>query len=135
MKNALSYISEENYYILQEKLKKFDINSIVKYNCDLLKIDQVLKRKYDVIILSNICDYIQKDGESNVDAAKRFRKYVKEVLSLFLNDDGIIISEYKYYFDFFTDGCGDNDFNIWKIKRENNFKNTGHAVYVFNKHF
>lgn len=79
--NELDYLDTEIYKETQKNLNKLVINY---YNCNFFKLNKYLNTKYDVIILSNIHDWLTTRQK------KLFLKYIKNNLSDFLNDKGII---------------------------------------------
>ena len=76
---------DENYFN-----KNKTINNLTFYQCDALNLPTILKKKYDVIILSSIPNFIKEF--TNLD---KFNLYL-EKLSRFLNKDGYIICNYLY---------------------------------------
>lgn len=86
--NALAksnpFLKKENYQT------KKPINNLTFYQCDALKLSTILKKKYDIIMLSSIPNFINQFRNLLC-----FREYL-EKLSEFLNDDGIIIANYLY---------------------------------------
>ncbi len=98
--NLLDYLKEENYELLKEKLYKLDEKNSKFFNYNIVYLPTALKKKYDLILLSNIQHYIQYTyGGSFSKALKKYRTFVDTDLSKFLNDDGKIVSEYYYYYD------------------------------------
>lgn len=110
-----------NYEHSYETLKKFHpfldrnyftnnktINNLTFYQCDALKLPTILKKKYDVIMLSSIPNFI--DDFANLE---NFNHYL-ENLSNFLNNDGYIIANYLYGIDDIKSSIFNNDHLISK---------------------
>lgn len=87
LKNELNY----------NKTKKLVENIEVNYYCmNALELYK-LNKKYDIVFLSNIYDYLV--GENyNVISEEEFSNYIKNDLSNILNDDGIIALHYQYHY-------------------------------------
>lgn len=96
----LDYLKDDNYELLKEKLYKLDEKNATFFNYNVVNLPEVLKKKYDLILLSNIQHYIQYTyGTSFSKALKKYRGFVDNDLSEFLNNDGKVVSEYYYYYE------------------------------------
>lgn len=67
--------TEENYKLLQEKLKTANIKFIVADFCEFPK---KLKTKYDVIMLSNLLDYPERQGKTEEAVREIEREHRRE---------------------------------------------------------
>ena len=90
LKKANSYLSENNYYLLRDKINNVPVNFI---NCDLRRLNYFFDGKYDYIILSNILQYLRCFNEENV--LLRLRLFLL-MLEKNLNDNGEIGVCYLY---------------------------------------
>lgn len=96
----LDYLRDDNYELLKEKLYKLDEKNVTFFNYNVAYLPDVLRKKYDLILLSNIQDYMQYTyWISNDESLKKYRSFVDNDLSKFLNEYGKIVSEYHYYYD------------------------------------
>lgn len=89
-----SYLcNEENYNELRNKLGK---TNIYFYNIECLELSKKLTKKYDLIFLSNICDYFYK----NFGLYWKYDnlKNVEDSFSKILNKNGILFINYLYNF-------------------------------------
>lgn len=93
-KQTNSYLIEENYYKLKEILKN-DTSNPNFYESNLFQLSKTLKNNYDMIMLSNIAQYIDDNRAKSIKALKNFKK---EILNLEnnLNNDGLILLAYLY---------------------------------------
>ena len=97
----LDYLKEDNYEILKEKIIKMDEDNIEYFNCNVTELaNKAQEKKYDLILLSNIQDYIKETYQTPYGntALNRYREYVDRDLSKLIKDNGSIISEYYYYY-------------------------------------
>ena len=87
------YSNNELYYSTQDKVKNSTWNFIAS---DFYKLDKVLDDdiNYDAIILSNIYEYLNFGEDVSIENAKKYVKYIKEVLIPKLNTNGTIMSAY-----------------------------------------
>ncbi len=98
--NLLDYLKDDNYELLKEKLYKLDEKESKFFNYNVVYLPTVLKDKYDLILLSNIQDYIRYTyGADFTKSINKYRHFVDSNLSKFLNEDGKVVSEYYYYYD------------------------------------
>ena len=108
--SLLDYLKDENYKLLKEKLYKLDEKNSTFFNYNVVFLPEHLKRKYDLILLSNIQHYIEYTYGMNFSKAlKKYRVFVDNNLSKSLKDGGKIISEYYYYYaDYSSPKPGEN---------------------------
>ena len=89
-----SYLfNENNYNILRNRLGRINLSF---YNIDCLDLPNKLKKKYDLIFLSNIADYFYKNFNYywKYDSLRR----VTDSFEKILNDNGILFINYLYNF-------------------------------------
>ena len=95
---SLNYLKDENYYKLRENIDNAKLNF---YEGDIFTLSRSLKNKYDLVYLSNIIDYSNKND------------YIKLLSQFNLNDNGIVLSyifsNVKKYSEFF---------NMCKVKKD-----------------
>ena len=85
------YLNEEQYYKLQKKINQVSIKFI---ESDVVELDKrITNMKYDLIMLSNISDYIGNLYNGN--ELESYRKLVLD-LSKNLNENGTIVFAYIY---------------------------------------
>ena len=114
LKNTIPYLNKEYFY--QNKT----INNLTFYQYNALNLPTALTKKYDIIMLSSIPNFI-KDFY-NLEA---FKNYLEQ-LSNYLTSNGIIICNYLYNINE-TKGVFKNDEAISKT-----FKNGEVSKLVFN---
>lgn len=108
-----------NFEYEYETLKKFHpflnkdyfnknktINNLKFYQCNAINLPTTLTKKYDVIMLSSIPNFIEEFHN-----LEKFKSYL-ENLSTHLNEKGYIIANYLYNID-----SGNNIFNSDKVKK------------------
>lgn len=96
----LDYLKDDNYNLLKERLYKLDEKNTTFFNYNIVNLPAALQKKYDLILLSNIQHYIQYTYGGSFDKAlKKYRDFVDNDLSKFLNNDGKVVSEYYYYYE------------------------------------
>ena len=88
--NFVSYLDKDNYTIVQNRLQNTNIEYI---ESDLLDLTSKLNTKYDLINLTNIYEFINKEIIDNGD--KKFNDIIRNLIS-YLNDDGKILITYLY---------------------------------------
>jgi len=66
----IPYFVEDNYYLLQQKLKQVQLPNF--FCTDLLYIKSITKENYDVLLASNIFDYINMTASEFVKTLKKF---------------------------------------------------------------
>ena len=88
--NFCSYLEEDNYKKVQEKLDSVKMNYI---DSDILEIKEKLDRNYDFINLTNIHQNINTNPFR--DGALKFSKACLDLIE-YLNDDGKILLNYLY---------------------------------------
>lgn len=90
MHNNTYLSSHENYYAAREKIEKLlEKNNIKFYNLDVFKLHE-LDEKYDIVLLSNIYDYIPLSLQSE------FAEYIKYQLNKILMPNAKVAVEYQY---------------------------------------
>lgn len=97
LKKAHPFLDEE--YFLKHKTA----NNLTFYQCDALNFPRILKKKYDVIMLSSIPNFIEQFRDLKV-----FKNYL-ESLEVFLNNGGYIICNYLYNISKTKDSLFKND--------------------------
>ena len=95
IKNNLYLQSAELYYQARSKCANKSFNF---YPLDIYML-HTIEKKYDIILLSNIYDYIVNNGYG-MSAKSEFINYVKNTLSNNLNDNGKIAVTYQYHYSF-----------------------------------
>ncbi len=104
MYNNTYLASRENYYNARQQIKHLQDNNKIKfYNLDVFELHK-LDQKYDIVLLSNIYDYIP------VSLQYKFTEYVKHQLDGILRPGSRVVVEYQY--------CGDS-----RKQSENTIKN------------
>ena len=112
--NICSYLEEDNYKYLKKNIYKLEKSNFYEGNIVNLK----LKKNYDCIMLSNICNY--------ADDIDEFRKFTDLVLMKHLNKNGILIGEYYY-------GNSEGPKDYYGTKYEFDAFNSGKKDYVITK--
>lgn len=102
------YINEKYYKKLSYLLNDIQLEFI---NTDIFEIHKYLKGLYSTMIFSNISGYFN-DGQK-----QKYLKYIKEELSKFLIEKGMIQYSYNYYYN---EKCKYNDenFSLIKLKKD-----------------
>lgn len=101
-----SYLLNNNYNILKEKVKDIQVEFI---NSSILDLPRKLKnKKYDLILLSNISDYAKSFFEDNY--LQKFFEFIKNDITKLLNKNGLIQAAYIY--DYGNDLTARSDINI-----------------------
>ncbi len=85
-----SYLEDNNYKIVQDRLEKVKIKYI---DADLINLTQELREKYDLINLTNIYEYVNSDMFKSGD--KLYSDIVFQLIA-FLNENGKILITYLY---------------------------------------
>lgn len=91
--NFTRYLEKENYKLIQDRLQNTNIEYI---ESNLLNLPTILNDNYDLINLTNIYEYINKDIIYG--GAERFINVFKDLIS-YLNDNGKILLTYLYRCD------------------------------------
>lgn len=91
IKKANSYLQKENYELLKNKISL----EPYFYQSNVTELFKNLNKKYDIIMLSNIAQYIEKMFNKN--HLEELKKIILK-LETNLNEDGIIIVSYLYDF-------------------------------------
>ncbi len=93
--NNNAYLANaNNYYEARERIKLVNYNF---YNCDVYQIHGI-QNKYDVILLSNIYDYITVDEYNRKIDNADYIQYIRNELDSMLNPDGRIAVTYQYHY-------------------------------------
>ena len=94
--NINAYLKEENYYKLKSILNSKEYDIKFYYN-NMLELPNVLKDKYDIIMLSNIPQYLNGiyEYKSITYCLNKFRELIDK-LSNKLNNNGLIVTNYYY---------------------------------------
>lgn len=130
--NFISYLEDNNYNIVQSKL----INTKIDYiDSNLLELSQKLNSKYDLIILSNIYEYINDIIFD--DSAKEFAETTRHLINDNLNIGGEIVIDYLYKRGI-TDFKKNKDKSMFyayllKVLHYTNFRNFSLNSYVEEK--
>lgn len=91
VKNNLYLEDEENYKKVSSIISDLEYNFYYKSILEL----HTLTSKYDVILLSNIYSFLEKDKDNKI-TNNKFVKYITSMLSSNLNDNGIISLAYQF---------------------------------------
>ncbi len=90
------YVKEEYYDLLKSKIGILDKSEFFRSN--VIDLPNNLNEKYDIIMLSNIQDYMSNTYNcSYLEALKKYRQFLKHDLMNHVNEDGIIVGEYYYH--------------------------------------
>ena len=92
--NINPYLQDNNYEILKELIDKVNINFIESdfYNI----ITFINEKKYDVINLSNIYEYINFDKFATLTNAYKYIEFIKNLKNNHLKDNSTIMFAYMY---------------------------------------
>lgn len=105
------YLLDNNYDILKEKVKNI---KVVFINTSILKLSKHIKKKYDLIFLSNISDYAKTIFKENY--LKEYFDFIKNDITKLLNKNGMIQAAYIY--DYGDDKEVRSDINIAEKRKE-----------------
>lgn len=99
LKTFISYLNPSNYQILQHKLNSYEHLNIqqVFNNYDLTELYNSYSCKFDIILLSNIADFIDEIYKRK--PINKFKDYIINDLSKLLNNNGIICTAYMFWAD------------------------------------
>lgn len=107
---SFDVLKKHNHFLEKENFNnKKIINNLTFYHCDILKLPMILEKKYDIIMLSSIPNFIEKFKDLNY-----FKKYL-ENLSKCLNDNGLIVANYLYDVNNYHNSIFKNDKIIKKV--------------------
>jgi Protein of unknown function (DUF3419). len=115
------YLCENKYLLVQAKLKP--INFILSSVIDLNK---YVNKKYDIILLSNISDYINEIFKENY--LDKYKKFIEEELSNLLKPNGQIVLAYIY--DYQKNNNGRSEIDIEEIRKKL-FNDKRYQIYIF----
>lgn len=107
-------MNEQNYYETRKKLDEVEYSF---YNTDIFDI-HCMYSKYDVIILSNIYDYIVLDKNKN----ELFMDYVFKISDKLLLENGKIVVTYQYGYRSKTSFARSLSVNVNAFNSNNNYK-------------
>lgn len=93
-KTIIPYFIKDNYYLLQEKLKNIKLPNFFEIN--LLNLKSVIKENYDILLCSNIYDYV---GIDIIEFVETIRNFNIPEIEVFYDWYGIYIE------DFVNMGC------------------------------
>lgn len=99
---SIPYFDKSEYYRLQDILNNTPVPRIYLYN--LLKLFDVVNKKYDLMLLSNIAGHLGLEPEE-------WYEFLKENAFTHLNDEGMVQADY-YWWDVFS---GDRQFVVHEI--------------------
>ena len=77
------YLDEDNYYKLQDIINKIDMPRFIITNF----MDMEIEDGYDILLLSNIYDYINRDMDKYMELVKGYRADTLVKYSWYLNDN------------------------------------------------
>lgn len=96
MKNAIAnnnyLFSADNYYEARSRIEQVSYNF---YNCDVYQIYNI-QSQYDIILLSNIYDYVTFDEYNQINDNTEYIQYIKNNLDCILNSEGKVAVTYQY---------------------------------------
>lgn len=96
LRTFISYLNPDNYQTIKEKLQNTDLNFENKfYNCNMKELESLISKKFDIILLSNIADYLNETYK--IMPAEKFKKYILKELTNLLNNEGIICVAYLFW--------------------------------------
>ena len=90
LKETLSYLEEDKYLYLKEHIQELEMNYI---NSNLMDIVKKLKKRYDLMYLSNIINHATSMFPQST--SEEFKRLILE-LATHLNPGGVIIVGYLY---------------------------------------
>ena len=94
--NINPYLQNNNYEIVKDLIDSVDINFI---DSDLYYIEQfILNKKYNVINLSNIYDFINYDKFVSISNAYKYIEFIKKLFN-YLKYNGSLLFSYIYKFN------------------------------------
>lgn len=98
LKTFISYLEPVNYMCLKNMLLKKNITISNNFsNVNISQLHNTYQKKFDVIFLSNIADYLEEIYKT--ESTKKFQKHVLTNLSNMLKKDGIIFVAYMFFAD------------------------------------
>lgn len=100
--------NEEEYNKTKTKIFECIISFIP---ADFYEIGQILDKKYEAILLSNILEYFPSGKETIIAEIKRYLKYIKKELSPRLTKNGKILLSYFYLWDKERRTCFEKEYN------------------------
>lgn len=92
--NNIYLNNPNNYYIAREQMKRVSYNF---YKCDVYQINDI-SDSYDIILLSNIYDYVTVNDYSGEVDNSTYIEYIKNGLNNILNSNGQVAVTYQYHY-------------------------------------
>ncbi len=114
--NSNTYLTKEKFDLLKRNILLVQVEFI---NSNITDLMNKLNKKYDIIMLSNLSDYINGMYKDNY--LINFYKYIIKPLKQFLTNKGLLIYAYIY------------DFDIKKEKYRSDIDNYSKVLRVINK--
>lgn len=114
--NSNTYLTKEKFDLLKRNILLVPVEFI---NSNITDLMNKLNKKYDIIMLSNLSDYINGMYKDNY--LINFYKYIIKPLKQFLTNKGLLIYAYIY------------DFDIKKEKYRSDIDNYSKVLRVINK--
>ena len=124
MEEYITYYDEKKYDILKKRIKEVDLEFLYSTIYDLPK---HLTKKYDLVLFSNIADYI-------IDTKKEFERFLLflEELKKYLYDDSII--QLAYIYNIFHDHQRNpGSYISYGKNRENMLRSDRNNLYMMNQ--
>lgn len=116
------YLNKNYYKEAKEKIKE------INFTCTtFIDLNKYLDKKYDILLLSNISDYIKDIFKENY--LERYKLFIEDYLSNLLNSNGVIVLAYIYDYNF--NGISRTDIDNEEI-RSKIFNNKNYSIYPFN---
>lgn len=134
--NKKSYLNKDNYNILKQKLEKYLINNnVLFYHTNIINLDNIKSSKYDLIILSNISNYINEIYTK--DAYIKYYNLILNEIGSLLKENGIVEVAYLYFektMQYFVHNCLQNDkFDLLSFDSLTNLKNKKSYILTYKK--
>lgn len=121
--NYNKYLDKSYYLLAKHKIKNKDINFICTSFIDLNK---HFDKTYDIILLSNISDYIKDIFKDNY--LEKYKILIEGKLSKLLNSNGIIVLAYIYDYNF--ENIGRTDIDNEDIRKKL-FNDKNYQIHIF----
>lgn len=123
IKNYLTYYDEDKYYILKDNIENVDVKFI---NSDIYDLSSKLDQEYDLMLFSNITDYII----NNEIDLKTYREYLEQ-LKIYLKKYGYI--QIGYIYNMFHDGDHHGTYFSFKKNRDKYIKSNDEVIFITNQ--
>ncbi|MBQ7140835.1 MAG: DUF3419 family protein [Bacilli bacterium] len=125
-----NYLKPENYYILKNKISKYNPKFL---NLDIKELPKNLDKQYDLIYLSNIVKSIDEIFEKP--GLIEYKKFLSNELSKNLKENGLIFLAYMYDYLSYDDGVKwYNRIDNYKERKET-FGSNEFETRIFNSPF